>query len=318
LKVGPRTAERLTVPSTLLRFLAWRLLRALVLVLVVASAALVLVHAAPGDAFSEVGADPQVAAAERQRLGLDRPFPAQYAGWVGRAATFDFGESTRFGRPVSALLGERVGNTVMLAIVALVLALGLGIPAGVVTGGAPGRWTSKTIAAASLLLVSVPPLVTSLVLLLIAARSGTLPPAGLTSLRHVLLPALALALPIAASLERIQSRATADAMRDPSITAARARGLSMARVTWIHAFRLSLTPVLGVLGIVIGTVFSGSLVVEIVMSWPGLGDLMHQALIGRDTFLAAGCAAAGAVFLALGLLIADVALAANDPRMETP
>ena len=302
------------MPSTLLQFLAWRLLRAFVLVLVVASAALLLVHAAPGDAFTEVGVDPQVAAAERQRLGLDRPFLAQYAGWLVRAVSFDFGESARFGRPVSALLAERVGNTVLLGTVALVLALGLGIPAGVVTGSAPRGWRSRTIEAVSLLLVSVPPLVTSLVLLLIAARTGMLPAAGVTGLRHVLLPALALALPIAASLERIQSRATADAMRDPSITAARARGLSMTRVTWVHAFRLSLTPVLGVLGIIIGTVFSGSLVVEIVMSWRGLGDLMHQALIGRDMFLAAGCAAAGAVFLALGLLIADVALAANDPR----
>ena len=273
-----------------------------------------LVHAAPGDAFSDVGVDPEVAAGERQRLGLDRPFAAQYAGWFMRAATLDFGESTRFGRPVSALLLERIGNTVTLGAVALVLALGLGIPAGVQTGSAPGRWTSRLIGASSLLLVSVPPLVTSLVLMLVAARSGTLPAAGLTGLGHVWLPALALALPIAASLERIQSRATADAMRDPAITAARARGLPAARVTWVHALRLSLTPVLGVLGIVIGTVFSGSFVVEIVMSWPGLGDLMHQALIGRDTFLAAGCAAVGAAFLALGLLIADVALAANDPR----
>jgi peptide/nickel transport system permease protein len=303
------------VPSTLLRFLARRLLRAFVLVLVVASAALVLVHVAPGDAFTEIGVDAQVAAAERQRLGLDRPFVAQYADWVARAATLDFGESTRFRRPVSTLVAERVGNTVRLGIVALVLALGLGIPAGVRTGSSPDRWTSRAIAGTSLLLVSVPPLVTSLVLLLIAARTGTLPAAGVTQWQHVLLPALALGLPIAASLERIQSRATAEAMQDPSIIAARARGLSLARVTWVHAFRLSLTPVLGVLGIVVGTVFSGSFVVEIVMSWPGLGDLMHQALIGRDTFLAAGCAAAGSVFLALGLLIADVALAANDPRI---
>ena len=302
------------MPSTVLRFLAWRLLRALVLVLVVASAALVLVHLAPGDAFTQFDVDPEVAARERHRLGLDRSFAAQYVGWFLRAATFDFGESARFGRPVSALVGERIGNSVLLGTVALVIALGVGIPAGVVTGSAPRRLTSRMIAGASLLLVSVPPLVTSLVLLLIAARSGTLPAAGVADLRYVWLPALALALPIAASLERIQSRAIADAMRDPSITAARARGLSPARVVWIHAFRLSLTPVLGVLGIVIGTLFSGSFVVEIVLSWRGLGDLMHQALIARDVFLAAGCAAAGAMFLALGLLIADVALAANDPR----
>nr|MBA2304478.1 ABC transporter permease subunit [Acidobacteriota bacterium] len=84
--------------------------------------------------------------------------------------------------------------------------------------------------------------------------------------------------------------------------------------TWVHALRLSLTPVLGVMGIVIGTVLSGSFAVEIVMSWPGLGDLMYQALVARDTYLAAGCAAAGAVFLAVGLVTADVALMAVDPR----
>lgn len=306
------------MPPTLLRFLAWRLLRAVGLVLVVASAALVLVHLAPGDAFTEIGVDPEIAAAERQRLGLDRPFFAQYTDWVARAVTFDFGESARFRRPVSALLAERVGHSVMLGSVALVIALGFGIPAGVLTGSGPHRWTSRLLSAVSLLLISVPPLVTSLVLLLIAARSGMLPPAGVTGFRNVLLPALALALPIAASLERIQSRAIADVMREPAITAARARGLSLARVTWIHALRLSLTPVLGLLGLVIGTVFSGSFIVEIVMAWPGLGDLMHQALIARDLFLAAGCAATGAVFLALGLLIADVALAANDPRIGQP
>ena len=305
------------MPSALLRFLAWRLLRALVLVLVVASAALVLVHLAPGDAFTQFDVDPDVAAAERQRLGLDRPFLTQYAGWLARAVTFDFGESARFRRPVSTLLGERIGNSVMLGTVALVIALGLGIPAGVLTGSAPRRWTSRLLSGASLLLVSVPPLVTSLLLLLLAARTGTLPSAGLTGFQHVLLPALALGLPIAASIERIQSRAIGDAIQDPAIAAARARGLSLERVTWVHALRLSLTPVLGVLGIVIGTVFSGSFVVEIVMNWPGLGDLMREALIARDIFLAAGCAAAGAVFLALGLLIADVALVANDPRIGT-
>jgi peptide/nickel transport system permease protein len=215
---------------------------------------------------------------------------------------------------VSELLAERVGNSLVLGAVALVIALGAGIPAGVLTGSAPRRWASRVVRAVSLLLVSVPPLVTSLVLLLVAARGGFLPEAGSTSAGGVLLAALALALPVAASLERIESDAIAGVMQDPAITASRARGLSMRRVVWVHAFRLSLTPVLGVLGIVIGTVFSGSFVVEIVMSWRGLGDLMHEALVARDLFLAAGCAATGALFLACGLLIADVALAANDPR----
>ena len=302
------------MPSALLRFLAWRLLRAVVLVLVVASAALLLVHLAPGDPFTQFGIDPAVAEAERQRLGLDRPFLSQYIDWFTRALTFDFGESARFHRPVSELLAERVGNSLVLGAVALILALGTGIPAGVLTGSAPNGWASRVIRGLSLLLVSMPPLVTSLVLLLIAARSGFLPAAGSMTPGSVLLAAMALALPVAASLERIESDAIRGVMHDPAITAARGRGLSMTRVVWVHAFRLSLTPLLGVLGIVIGTVLSGSFVVEIVMSWHGLGDLMHEALVARDLFLAAGCAATGAVFLAVGLLIADVALAANDPR----
>ena len=107
----------------------------------------------------------------------------------------------------------------------------------------------------------------------------------------------------------------AAALREPSIAAARARGISASRSTWRHAFRLSLTSVLGVLGIVIGTVLSGSFVVEIVMSWPGLGGLMYDALVARDLYLAAGCAASGAVFLATGILAADIALMTADPRV---
>jgi peptide/nickel transport system permease protein len=90
--------------------------------------------------------------------------------------------------------------------------------------------------------------------------------------------------------------------------------VSRRRSTWVHAFRLSLKPVVAVLGIVIGTVLSGSFIVEIVMSWPGLGDLMYEALIASDLYLAAGCAASGAVFLAAGLLAADIVQAIVDPR----
>jgi peptide/nickel transport system permease protein len=314
------------VHSALWRFLLRRIFRALLLVVAVSSAALVLVHLAPGDPFSDIGADPRTVAAERARYGLDRPFLEQYTTWLGRAAVLDFGDSTHFRRPVTTLLSERILNTVLLGSFALVLAIGLGVPAGVLTGSAPRRWWARLVSAVSLLLVATPPLVTALVLLLVAAITGWLPAGGFDTrgtdsidtaakvLRYLPLPAIALALPIAASLERLQSAAIADSLRDPCLSAARARGISAGRATWVHAFKLSLTPVLGVIGIVIGTVLSGSFVVEIVMSWPGLGDLMRQALVSRDTFLAAGCAAAGAVFLAAGLLAADIALMIVDPR----
>ena len=244
---------------------------------------------------------------------------------------FDLGESSRFHRPVTALLGERILNTLLLGSAALLIAIGLGIPAGVVTGSAPDRLPSRFVRGISLLLVATPPLVTALILLLLAARTGWLPTAGFDTaatggtlqalgalLRYLPLPALALALPIAASIERIQSRAMADALTEPCVAAARARGVSPGRAIWRHAFRLSLTPVLGVLGIVVGTVLSGSFIVELVMSWPGLGDLMFDALTGRDLHLAAGCAAAGALSLAAGLVGADIALMLADPRTVEP
>ena len=305
-------------------FFVKRFVHALALILAAASAALILVHFAPLDQGDGFG-DPEFIARERARLGYDRPLAVQYTDWLSRALTLDFGESTRYQRPVSALLGERIGNTLLLGVTALAVALGLGLPAGVLTAASPRAWTSRAIRAASLLLISVPPLVTSLVLLLIAARTGVLPAGGLgdgatgglvNTLLHLPLPALALGLPVAASLERLQSRAMLEALAEPSITAARARGIPARRTTWVHAWRLSLTPVLAILGIVIGSVLSGSFVVEYVMTWPGLGRLMHDALVSRDLHLAAGCAAAGAALLALGLELTDVARQYSDPRVS--
>ena len=223
--------------SASLRFLVRRSLRALLLVLAVSFAAMLLVHLAPGDAFSGFDLDPAVARAERSRLGLDRPFTEQYLAWLTRAARLDLGESSRFGRPVTALLADRAGNTILLGSAALVLALGLGIPAGVFTGSATRDWWARALQAAALVLVATPPLVTALVLLLIAARTGWFPTGGMSStqsgggdiLRYLPLPTLALALPIAASLERLQSGAMREALREPCVAAARARGISLNR-----------------------------------------------------------------------------------------
>lgn len=321
------SADNSQVRSAFPVFLARRLARALLLVLTVASAAMLLVHLAPGDAFSALDVDPAIADAERRRLGLDQPFFAQYSDWLARLITLDFGDSVRFQRPVAELLAQRIGNTLILGAAALVLALGVGLPAGVLTGSRRPALAARVVSAASLLLVSMPPLITALLLLVAAARAGWLQAGGLetgagmaallgSAARYLPLPALALALPVAASLERLQSQALGEALRHPSVIAARARGLSTRRTTWVHAWRLSLKPVLGILGIVIGTVLSGSFAVEIVMDWPGLGDLMYQALIARDVHLAAGCAAVGAALLSIGLLAADVALALADPRLR--
>ena len=307
----------------LVRFVLRRVLVAGLMVLLVSSAALLLVRLAPGDHLTGFEVSAEAVAAERARLGLNRPFVSQYADWLARAVRLDFGESLKYRRPVRELIGERAGNTALLGLSALVIATLLGIPGGVLTGSSegPGAWLAGGL---SIVLLSLPPLVISLVLLLIASTTRWFPVGGFGALpaqdvgdtvRYLLLPSLALALPMSAALERLQSQAMREALAEPTVLNARARGCSTARVVWRHAFRLSLKPVLALYGVFVGTVLSGSFVVEIVMSWPGLGALMYEALVARDLYLVAGCAATGAVFLGAGILASDVALVMADPRV---
>ncbi|HEY6357010.1 MAG TPA: ABC transporter permease [Vicinamibacterales bacterium] len=296
--------------SSLMAFVARRVVAAVVLVAVVSTAAFVLTRLAPGDAEPWLsGSDGTILAKRQARLGLDRPFLTQLGDWVGGLARFDLGRSSEFDAPVAPIAREKAANTARLAAVALAIAL-IGLPVGVLTGARPDGWLSAVITPMAVALVSCPPIIGALGLLWLAVSTRwlSIAPGSLG------VPALALALPLAATLERLQSQATAEALRAPDVLAAAARGLSPQRVLWHHAARQSLRPVLGIAGVLIGSLFSGSLAVEVVTGWPGLGRLMFEALAGRDVFLVAGCALVGAVVLAAGNLVADIARALVDPR----
>jgi len=307
----------------------WRVAQGLLFVLLVSSAAFVLTRLAPGDDLDAIGANPEVVAAERHRLGLDRPLAVQYRDWLWRVARLDLGTSLKYQRPVAALVARRAVNTLLLGGLALVLATLIGVGIGTLTGARRGgRAASSGVAAASIVLLSLPPLVTSYGLLLIAAVTGWLPVGGfpigtgssltvlLDAPLYLVLPVLAIVLPLAASLERLQAAAVRDVLGQPWIRAARARGLGEERLLWKHAFRPSLTPLLSVYGVVAAAVLSGSFAVEVVMSWPGLGALMYEALTARDLYLVAGCALAVSTLLAISVFVADVALRIADPRRE--
>ena len=316
------------------RYLLTRLAFALLLVFVVSSAALLLTRIAPGDYVTiTLGVDGSSQQRDqlRKTLGLDRSFAAQYASWLGGVVRFDFGQSMLYSRPVSGLVGERALNTAVLATMALLFATMIGIPLGIYSGTTHGVGRA-IVRVISVLGVSVPPLIGSLALVFVAARTGWFPVGGMTSstgidvtwaqwiadlARHLPLPALALAIPMAASLERLQSEAIASALHERFVTASRARGVDRVRSILRHAWPVSLRPVLALYGVMIGTLFSGSFVVEVVTSWPGLGRLMFDALKARDLFLVAGCAATGAVFLAAGTLITDLLIAYTDPRVRS-
>jgi len=306
-------------------YLARRLLFACFLVFFVSSASLVLTRLAPGDYVTEtlgVGATPEMVAAARARYGLDRSIGAQYSDWLGRAVRFDFGRSLAYDRTVTDLVPERAINTAILTAAALLLATLIGLPLGVLTGSRRGGVVAEAIRGGSVLLLSMPPLLTSLFLVFAAARTGWLPIGGMRSLeggaldvaRHMIVPVLALALPIAAMFERLQAQAMTETLGEPFVLATFARGVPRRRILWRDALRVALRPIASVYGLVAGTLLSGSFAVEVTTAWPGLGVLMLDALRARDVYLVAGCAAAGSVFLAAGTLLSDAALAAVDPR----
>jgi len=316
------------------RYLLRRLGFAVLLVVVASSASLLLTRLAPGDITSEqaLALDPAARARLRSELGLDRPLAAQYLSWLGGVARLDFGRSLLYSRPVNSLIGERALNTAVLAVAALVVATAIGLPFGVYSGSRSRGLGRSVVRAASIVALSVPPLIGSLALVFLAARTGWLPVGGMTSAagmdaswaqwlgdlaRHMPIPVLALALPLAATLERLQSQAIEKAIREPFVAASRARGLGHAQAIVRHAWPVSLRSVLGLYGVMIGSLFSGSFVVEVVTSWPGLGRLMYDALKARDLYLVAGCAASGAFFLAAGTWIADALLALADPRVRS-
>ena len=315
------------------RYLLRRLGFALLLVLTVSSASLLLTHMAPGDITSDqsLTLDPAALAKLRTELGLDRPLAIQYLTWLSGVAQLDFGRSLLYARPVSTLVGERALNTAVLASVALLLATVIGLPLGVYSGSQSRGLGCAVVRVFSVVALSVPPLIGSLALVFLAARTGWLPVGGMTSAtgidstwaqwladlaRHLPIPALALALPLAATLERLQSQAIEKVVHEPFVAASRARGLGQMQSVIRHAWPVSLHSVLGLYGVMIGALFSGSFVVEVVTSWPGLGRLMYDALKARDLYLVAGCAASGAFFLAAGTLLADVLLAFADPRLR--
>ena len=314
-----------------LAFLVRRVLWAVALAFLVSSGGLALARLAGGDFVTQtlgLGAKRETIERLQEAHGLNEPFHRQYVDWLGGVVTLDFGTSQMYGRPVGELVLARTRNSVLLAAGALVLALLVGLPLGVVSGSRTGV-LPHLVRLVSVMCLSVPPLVGALLLVWLAAVTGLFPIGGMTStaaggmsvgvlardvLWHLPVPILALGLPLAATLERVQSQAIADALEHPSIVAALARGASPRRVLWRHAIRLSAKTPIAVGGLLAGVLLSGSFAVELITSWPGLGRLTYDALIARDVALVAGCTTAGALLVSAGLVLSDVLLVLVDPR----
>lgn len=316
-------------------FLARRFLSALALVLVVLTGTFALLHLAPGKPGA-VLEDPRVPPAQRERLhrlwGLDRPLPEQYARWLWSAARGEWGHSFQHHRPVTRVIAEALPPTLLLSGAALGLEWLIGVPLGLAAARRRGRAADHLLRFASLALYSIPAFWLGLMaVLLFSYRWPLFPPSHLHSVgaeslaplarwadavRHLVLPALALGLPSAAALARYVRGSLLEVLAQPHVLAARARGLSPRRVLWNHALRTALPPLTQLFGLSLAFLLSGTLAVEVVFGWPGLGRVTYDAVLARDYPLLLATTALSAVMVIVGSLAADLLLAWSDPRVR--
>ena len=304
----------------MIRLLKRRLLETAVLVFLLSLLAFGLFAAIPGDYLTEMELNPAIPASRLQQMrtefGLDQPLYVQYFKWIGQILRGDFGYSFAQRRPATALIAERAGNTVALAGFAAFLSLALALPLAVVSSLFVNRWPDHLSRIVSLGGMSLPTLLTALLFLYLAYLTGWFPIGGAGSLKHVVLPGLTLALPLFSFLSRSLRLELIDALSQPFIAALRSKGLSSGRIFW-YALRYALNPIISLSGLMVGGLLSGSVVVERVFAWPGLGELTVASILSRDLYVAVNCLlVAGALVIAANL-VADVLLACNDPRVRT-
>ncbi len=304
----------------MLRYLARRVALTIPVLLGVATLVFSLIHLIPGDpAQAMLGeAAPQAdVEALRQRLGLDRPLIDQYGAFLRGVVRGDLGVSLRTGDPVTGQLLARLPATAELAAAAMLVAIACSLPLGI--AAAVWRGTAVDHAAMTLALtgISVPNFwLGPLMAIAFAVELGWLPVSGRGTLAHLVLPAVSLGAGLAAILARMTRATLLEELREPYVTAARARGVSRARAVLRHAFRNSLIPVVTLVGLQFGAVLTGAVITETIFSWPGIGRLLIQSIGFRDYPMVQGCILLIAVTYVAVNLATDLMYGVLDPRIR--
>lgn len=304
----------------MLSFLARRLALTVIVLLGVATLVFSLIHLVPGDpaqAMLGEGAAPEDIAQLRGRLGLDRPLVEQYAVYMRGLLRGDLGTSLRTQQPVTDQIAERIPATAELAGAAMLVAVLLAVPLGVIAAVWRGTWVDQSAMALALTGISVPGFwLGPLLALVFAVELGWLPVSGRGSLAHLVLPAVTLGTALAAILARMTRASVLEELREQYVVAARARGASRARAVLAHALRNSLIPVVTILGLQLGAVLTGSIITETIFSWPGVGRLLIQSINFRDYPMVQGCILLIAVTYVAMNLLTDLVYGWLDPRIR--
>jgi peptide/nickel transport system permease protein len=318
-----------------MRYLARRLVHSILLLFGVSIFSFAILQLAPGDFFTPIRLNPQISArtvaALRSQYGLDEPLPIRYEHWLHSAFHGDFGISFAYGTPVGPLLAVRARNTLLLTGTSLLLAWLLAIAFGIWSAAHRGKWSDRAGAMVTSSLLTVPDLVLFLALLLLAVRTGWFPTGGMMSAGsddlglagkwkdlalHLFLPCAGLVLATLPPLVRHVRSAMIAVLDAPFVRAARAHGIPERRVLLRYALPVAANPLITLFGYSIAAMLSASLLLEMVLSWPGVGPLLVDAILAKDVYVVVGAVMLSAVFLVAGNFVADALLFATDPRIR--
>jgi len=312
-----------------MRYIARRLLHGLLLLVGVSLLSFLFADLAPGDYFSQLRTDPRVSAetvaALRAQYGLDRPLPVRYAAWVASVLRGDFGYSLAYNSPVGPLLWARVRATLLLTGTATLLAWLIALPLGIWNATARGTWGDSVSKVVLSFLLAIPDLLLAIVFLMLAVETGYFPTGGMVSpgpervldvAWHLVLPVAVLVLGMLPTLVRHVRASMAEAIDSPFALSARAQGIPRWRLLFRHLLPAAANPLISLFGFSLGTLLSASLLIEVVMGWPGLGPLFLEAIMARDFALVLAVVMLSASFLVVGNLLADILLYRMDPRIR--
>jgi peptide/nickel transport system permease protein len=304
----------------MLRYLARRLAASALILLGVSIVTFCLTFMIPADPVALIAGRNSTAETReliRHQLGLDRPVVEQYVQYVSKLAHGDFGHSYARKSDVGALIASRLPATVLLMLGAIIAELAIGLPAGIYAAARRGRAADKVAMTLSFVTVSTPQFVVGLTLLYVFAYLlGWFPLSGYGSLSHLFLPAVTLGLAGGGWYSRMMRSSMIEVLRQDYIRTARAKGMPERRVILSHALRNATLPVVAMVGLDVGIFMSGVVVVENVFGWPGIGQLMWQAIQSLDIPVIMGITTVAAVFIVAGNLLADLIAPMIDPRIR--
>ena len=304
----------------MLLYLSKRLVASLFILLGVSVVTFGLTFMIPADPVAMIAgrnSTPELREQIRHQIGRDQPLPFQYAGYLGRLVRGDLGKSYARKSDVGALIASRLPPTLLLMLAAIVAELLIGLPAGIYAAARRGRVGDKVAMTLSFLSVSTPQFVLGLTFLyLFSYLLNWFPLGGYGSFSHVVLPALTLGLAGGGWYSRMMRSSMIEVLRNDYIRTARAKGMPEWQVIVNHGLRNAILPIIAMIGLDVGIFMSGVVVVENVFGWPGIGQLMWQAIQSLDIPIIMGVTIVAAIFIVLGNLIADMIAPLVDPRIQ--